>query len=195
MTWIIIILILVAIYAYDQNRKQPYKIIDFNEGKAFENQEKFLENLDKEIKMRAEQLDEKAKLAKIKSPGKLNANETDKWLKQIDAYHAKLKKNEKTKDLFSYIREINHLKDVVVPNFDRHYTRLNTRYKNNLQKLVEISDDYKEWYYYQARLFDPMNYELWNESSWDDQDEARTIISEINNKLGFDMKLEDANAD
>ena len=38
-----------------------------------------------------------------------------------------------------------------------------------------------------------MNYELWNESSFEDQDEAKTIITEINSKLGFDMEIERAN--
>ena len=183
---------MLAIYLYDQHQKQPYKAIDFNVGKAFENKKEFLKNLEKEIKMRNEQLEEKAVKEKIKPP---DIKDTDKWLKQIDGYHKKLRSNAKTKDLFHYIRELYHLKEVVVPNFERHYTRLNTRHKNDLKKLVEISDDYREWYYYQARIFDPMNYELWNESSFEDQDEARIIITEINSKLGFDMEIEKANQD
>ena len=190
MTFAIIIFILLAIYLYDQHQKQPNKAIDFNVVKAYENKDKFFESLEKEIKMRNEQLEEKAAREKIKSP---NTKDTDKWLKQIDGYHKKLKSNAKTKDLFRYIRELYHLRDYVVPNFERHYIRLNTRYKHDVRKLVEISDDYREWYYYQARLFDPMNYELWNESSFEDQDEAKTIITEINSKLGFDMEIERAN--
>ena len=109
--------------------------------------------------------------------------------KEIEMRYKQLKKNAKTKGLSRYIKELHHLKAIVLPNFEQHFISLNTRYKSDIKKLVEVSDDYREWFYYQARLYDPINYELWNELSYEHQNEAITIIAEINKKLGFEMKL------
>jgi uncharacterized coiled-coil DUF342 family protein len=196
MIWIILSLLLVF-YIYDYYKRKPYKIIDFNERKAYEHKIEFLDFLEKEIEMRAKQLREKAKQEKIKVLEPKNIkhdikNNINKLMNQINIYHAELKKNKKTMDLFQHMQELHFYNNSVIPNFDRYYLRLKTRYKHNLEKLVEISDDYREWYYYQTRLFDPVNYELWNENSYDDQEEAKVVIAEINEKFGFDMKPQDA---
>jgi hypothetical protein len=188
MIWILILLFIAAAYFYHQNQQRPLKAYEWNINKALEYKNEFLEYLDKEIKMRGEQLEKKATAAKISTPERRAGTSSA----DLETYHKKLKTGAATKDIWKYLQELYWLQSHIVPAFDHHLVRLNTRYKNDVIKLAQISDDYRDWYYHQARLFDPSNYELWNESSYEDQDEARVVITEINKKLDFDMEMERA---
>jgi hypothetical protein len=188
MIWILILLLVAVVYFYHQNQQRPLRTYEWNISKALEYKSEFLEYLDKEIKMRGEQLEKKAAAAKITVPKQHGAASSN----ALSEYHKKLRTRAATKDIWKYLQELYWLQNHVVPSFEHHLVRLNTRYKNDPTRLAEASDDYREWYYYQARLFDPANYELWNESSYEDQDEARVVITEINKKLGFDMEMEKA---
>jgi hypothetical protein len=192
MQFILFLIVCYIIYVLYKNSQanNPYNIIDNNELRAYNFKKTFEANLESEIKMRTDQLMEKVKALKIKIPEAkkpYTIDSTSKFMKQMDVYNKEVKKNKNTKELKHFLDELYFLKDVIAPNFERNYIKLQTRYKTDPQKLIEISDDYRDWYYQQSRLYDPINYELWNDSSWENMDEARVILEELNSKLNFDM--------
>lgn len=87
-----------------------------------------------------------------------------------------------------YLNEIHTVKTVGILEFDDLYIKLKEKYKFDEKELVNISIDYCDWYLYQKEYFDPINNELWNESSYDDQKEAWIKICEIEKRLKKKIK-------
>jgi hypothetical protein len=86
------------------------------------------------------------------------------------------------------IRERNDLINKGIPKLEVRYKQLKERFKFDTNELLKLSIDYNDWFYNHKKYYDPHNYSLWNDSSWDDQEEAVIKIREIERRLKIETK-------